>query len=188
MSRTLQLCLVAAVIAGLTAAPAVSEAQVQGPTRAEYVAQADPICKASTRVQAKHFKRAFKGIKPGDFEAAGDTEDPKEIIDAFKKLIKPLGRAFVRGSRGVHVTVDQLAAIPRPPADASTLESWVASLLVGVKLSKRAGQALKHGRLKVGFKRFDTLIRHTEATDAIVAGFGFVDCVPPVDSGTRFAR
>ncbi len=177
MSRTLQLCLTAAVIAGLAAAP-VADGQTTAPTRAEYVAQADPICNASTRAQGKNFNQAFKGVQPGDFKA---TEDPEEIIAELNKLFRPLGRAMVSGSRGLRATVDQLAAIPRPLADASKLESWIANLVVDVKLSKRAGQALKRGRLKVGFKRFDALLSHIEETNAIVAGFGFRFCGDPAD-------
>jgi hypothetical protein len=134
-------------------APATSQAAA---TRAEYVAQADPICAAANGDIARLNRRFHRLHKKGRYRAAGAM----------------LGKTGPRLS----ASVDQVRAIPPPPGDEQTVASWLAFIDGVAADNRKMGRAESHERFGTVAKlqrRNDRL--HTHA-HALVADFGFQDC------------
>jgi hypothetical protein len=74
------------------------------PTRESYVAQVEPLCKASTEAS----KRVLAG-------ASGRIK---------KHELKPAGKQFVRASSTFEHGIRRIVAVPRPSADEARLEKW----------------------------------------------------------------
>jgi hypothetical protein len=125
-------------------------------TRADYIAQADPICLATGQAEGHALSGAGTDIDKG----------------RFKVVARKLRRAGVFFSAGV----DQLAALERPPADASLLGSWIDSLRAQVPIVNRFARALSHKQVK-RIRRTSTLLLIAEdKTAAVVDDYGFALC------------
>jgi hypothetical protein len=139
----------AAVLAAVTAAPATA-----APTRAEYIAQADPICQSTDDAE----RRAIKGyrglLKKGRYKAAAHK----------------LRAEFAAFSPGV----EQIAALEAPAADVQLIATWVQMLRQQPPLGRRVAALVAHGQTSGKlFKRLGAL---NASTQAVVAGFGFQVC------------
>ena len=115
-------------IAAVALLPVASASAEEGPTRARYVEQVEPICQANTEAN----KRILKNVKA----KARSRERAK---------MKEAGAQFIHASAVFGATVQKLAAVPRPPADDARLLKWFEYLgIVGAKLRK-LGKALEAG-------------------------------------------
>src|SRR3954454_23609269 len=93
--------LIAAIsIAALALLPVASAAAEEGPTRAQYVEQVDPICQANTEAN----KRILKNAK---IKARSKSE----------KTVKQAGSQFIQASNAFGAAERKIAAVPRPLAD-----------------------------------------------------------------------
>lgn len=90
--------------------------------RDEYTARAEPICK--TNVLAN--KRIFKGVR--------------KLVKEDK--LKPASSHFARAATAFAKTIDQLAAIPQPPADQAKLGKWLGLLRTEKGIIQKIGRAL----------------------------------------------
>jgi hypothetical protein len=108
----------AAVLLSLTATPVLAE----GPTRADYIAQADPICEAT-----------FKAALP----------EPKGRND-----VKGYARLFSTMGHRIDSMAGRLDRIPKPVADEFGLGNWLKSLHSWGHASSQAGAALRHRNLR----------------------------------------
>lgn len=132
------------------------------PTRAEYVAQVEPICS----VQYKAATKAGHGLE-GDIEA-GRTRSAVAKVGRWKRI-------FDRGEV-------RIAAVPQPSADAAVLSEWLLARKNFVRTLKPLARAIKTGHVRVDagalvgrtVKRF--ALRALSA-DALVVGFGFKSCL-----------
>ena len=144
----------------LVALPALAWGE---PTRAEYVAQLEPICSAQTKAE----KKGSHGLA-NDIEA-GRTQSAVATIRHWK-------RAFDRGEV-------RIAAVPQPTADAAVLSQWLLA-------RKNFGRALKpfargiktgHVRVEAGGALFGRpakrLALSALSADQPVEGFGFKSCL-----------
>jgi hypothetical protein len=144
--------LVAALAITLTSAASASAA----PTRAEYIAQADPICQATIDAQIK---------------AAG----PKGFVGPLKQgHLQAAGRSMRRVFTALAPGVEQLAAIEPPAADSLLIGTWVQQNRAEVPLGMRVAGMLIHDRLPR--KLLNRLGKLNTSTHALVAGFGFQYC------------
>ena len=143
-------------VGALLVLAAPSPAQTPTPTREQYVAQAEPICQANTEANKRILKGVRAKVKQGKLAGAG--------------------RQFSRAATAFRATLDQVAAIPRPPADAATLGQWLASLRVDGNSLSQIGAALKAGDERKAQQSAVKLTRHSLTTNDIVAGFGFNYC------------
>ena len=125
-------------------------------TRADYIAQADPICLATNQAEGHALSGAGTDINKG----------------RFKVVARKLRRAGVFFSAGV----DQLAALERPPADASLLGSWIDSLRAQVPIVNRFARALSHKQAKRISRTSSQLLIAEEKTGALVDDYGFALC------------
>jgi hypothetical protein len=139
-------------------------------TRAEYVAQVDPICKSFESPLATSF--------------ATYSADYKRLLRTAKK-----GRikAFVRAARataaalnvlsGLHTNLAaQIQTVPPPTADAAVVFTWLNALRQEGSLATAAATALLHAK----FKAFNSYLGQADAALAAgknaIAGFGFATC------------
>jgi hypothetical protein len=126
------------------------------PSRAEYVDRLESICKP--RIFAT--QRAMKGVR-------GDVREEHDAVAAGK---------FARGTRIFGATVKSIAAVPRPPRDAATLEKWFGYLnrqeayLKGITANLRAGRTIAAQRLTARF------IHNGNLANDVVLAFGFDYC------------
>jgi cell division septum initiation protein DivIVA len=106
--------------------PAAAASAEEGPTRAQYVEQVEPICQANTEAN----KRILKNAK---------TKAKSRVPAKMKQA----GAQFIHASIVFDKTVDKLGSVPRPAADDARLLRWFKQLrIVGEKLGN-LGEALK---------------------------------------------
>jgi hypothetical protein len=139
-------------------------------TRAEYVAQVDPIC------------QSFEGQLDGAFGALNTN---------FKRMVRAAkarkGKPFIRGIRrtvsslnglaGVHENLSaQIAAVPPGAADSGTVGSWLNYLREEAGFER--GAAVSLGVFK--FRQFQSQLRQADQAlrsgQVAIAGFGFQVC------------
>jgi hypothetical protein len=145
-----------ALIVGMLFASAAVWGQGSGPTRADYVNTIEPMCQAGTKAMQKAQSGSATDFKHGRHRRAG------------AKLIK--------SSSIMRRYLTEIAAVPRPPADAATLTTWFDRLNVFAGDIARIGRIIKTDHLaKLGNaqKRY---ARDGREANNIVAGFGFSAC------------
>jgi len=120
MKGTLALAVSIAAATLLLAAPVSAE---ETPTRADYVAQVEPICQANTDAN----KRILKNVRQ----------------KARNGKLKEAGAQFIHAAAAFGSTVNKLAAVPRPPADDARLLKWFAQLRIVQTKLRMLGKALK---------------------------------------------
>jgi hypothetical protein len=105
---------------------AASASAEEGPSRAEYVEQVEPICQANTVAN----KRILKNVR-----TKARSDQPAKVREA--------GGQFIHASAVFGTTVEKIAAVPRPIADDARLLKWFKYLgIVKTNLGK-LGKALK---------------------------------------------
>lgn len=101
--------LVAAAIAALVlTAPAGAVSAPVEPTRTEYVAQLETICKPGSEAT----RRAVRGVR----------------ADVRAERLRLAATKFSKAKRIFSHTVDSISSVPRPKADRATLSRWFAAL------------------------------------------------------------
>ena len=125
-------------------------------TRADYIAQADPICLATSQADAHALSGAVTDINKGRFKVAA-------------RKVRREGVFFSAG-------VDLLAALERPPADVLLLGSWIDSLRAQVPIVKRFARALSHKQAKRLRRTFAQFLIARDKTAALVDEYGFALC------------
>ena len=128
----------------------------EGPTREDYVAAVEPICKRSGEVSARILEGVRAKVKAGELEVAAS-----QFSRAAQTLQKALGR---------------LQAVPRPPGDEVRLTKWLDHLKTGVELLRSVAEKLRAGD-KAGAQRMAVRLSHNATVaDNQVLGFGFQHC------------
>ena len=128
------------------------------PTRAEYVQQAEKICKARTAKMNKKTNAANAALKKGDTKRGGSLIISSSGI--FGKAVRNLGQ------------------IVKPKDDKKVLKRWLASLKVDVGNLADLGQIIKKkGVGKAARKALAEASDHAEKTNKIVKKFGFSYCL-----------
>ncbi len=150
-SFKLSLALALALLVAVPVAAAVEE-----PTRDEYVAQVEPICKANTEANA----RILEGVKE----------------QVQRDALVPAGKRFLRAATALGKTVRQIAALPKPGADAAKLEKWIGYLKQEKVYLQKIGQALKAKNRFQAQKYAVQLNRNNNRANNTVISFGFDHC------------
>jgi hypothetical protein len=164
---------------GLLVSLALVPAAQAASTRAEYVAQAEPLCKAASDSLTKPDKKFTKGLKK-----ARPKQKPKPGSKAAKayarKVFHLAGGFYVSFGKTVSGLQGQLTAIPPPTADAAVLNQWLGSMSTAAGTMTDIGTRLRSKSLKkalVASGQLGEIEKELKATDAIVSGFGFQQCV-----------
>jgi hypothetical protein len=145
------------VVAALGAALLVSAtAAAAAPTREQYVAQLERVCKPD----AEATQRAMKG-------ARADIRAERLVLAAGK---------FAQATSIFGATLKRIAAVPRPPADTAKLTKWFGylkaqeSYLAQITAELRADHAIQAQRLTARF------IHNGNLANNVVLAFGFDSC------------
>ncbi len=126
------------------------------PTREEYTAQAEPICKTNVLANKRIFKGAKGKVKAGKLKAASTH--------------------FFRAATAFKRTIDQLEKVPRPIADEARLVKWFGLLRDETAIIEKIGRALANeDRHKAGSYSVDLNNNSSKANNAVL-GFGFDYC------------
>lgn len=153
-SRFVALGVAAVAVLLATALPA---AALEGEDpRGEYVERAEPVCKRNVLANKKIFKNTRKLVKEGKLKRAS--------------------RDFLRASRAFARTIRQLAAIPRPPADAARLGKWLGLLRKEKRLIQKIGGALAAEKKHRAESYSVDLNRNSNRANNTVLAFGFDYC------------
>lgn len=126
------------------------------PTRPEYVAAVEPICKANTEANSRILEGVKEQVKQGE--------------------LGPAGRRFVRAATALGKSVRQIATVPRPSADAVKLEKWIGYLKQEKAYLQKIGKALKAGNKFQAQKYAVQLNRNNNRANNTVISFGFNHC------------
>jgi hypothetical protein len=146
------------LVATMVAAVSASAAILPGanPTRAEYVAEVDPICAKNTSANKPILKAARKKVNAKNLKGAGAD---------FFKVSANFGRAL-----------KSIEAIPRPGEDSVRLEKWFGFLKTVQKNLASVGKALKEeNRVKAAHEKIRTE-RSSNAANNVSFVFGFTSC------------
>jgi hypothetical protein len=100
----------------------------EGPSRAEYVEQVEPICQANTEAN----QRILKNVK-----TKARSKAPATVREA--------GAQFIRASSAFGSAERKIAAVPRPAADDARLLKWFEHLDIVKANLLKLGKALKAG-------------------------------------------
>jgi hypothetical protein len=145
--------LVAALVAGLTASTAIA---AEAPTRGEYVAQLEAVCKPD----AQATQGAMKGAR----------------ADIRAERLPGAAEKFAAATSIFGSTVREIAAVPRPQADRAKLQKWFTflkrqqSYLGQITRKLRADHAIAAQRLTARF------IHNGNLANNVVLAFGFNYC------------
>jgi hypothetical protein len=97
----------------------------EGPTRDEYVAQVEPICKRNTLASERILEGAKDRINRNKLNAAAGQ--------------------FIRASKAFGKTTRELVGVPRPAADDARLRKWFGFLRKVETNLRNIGKSLKEG-------------------------------------------
>jgi hypothetical protein len=126
------------------------------PTRAEYVAEVDPICARNTSSNKPILKAARQKVDDKKLPAAGAD---------FAKVSANFGKAL-----------KAIEAVPRPTEDSARLEKWFGFLKTVQKNLGQVGKALKEeDKVKATHEKIRTE-RSSNAANNVSFIFGFKSC------------
>jgi hypothetical protein len=136
-------------LAGILGSSSAWSQTTGGPTRAEYIAQADPICKAVFSKPLPH-----KGRTANQRAANG----------------------FAAVARHIRKMANQLDSIPKPAADSVQLNSWIAALRRFSARSAQLSKALRGGKQKRIHRALGRLNKAQKQRLTASRGYGFNVC------------
>jgi hypothetical protein len=144
-------------IAAIGLAIAVSPAlAAEEPTRPEYKADVEPICKANTKANENILAGVRRKVQQGK--------------------LGPAGRQFSRAATALKSTLRQLKAVPKPPADVERPTEWLKRIGDQATLLQKIGKALIDGNRRKAETLSVKLVSGARLTNAIVVSFGFNYC------------
>jgi hypothetical protein len=154
---------VAITIFALTIAAATAHAAA---TRADYVAQSDPICRASNVQATKVLMR--KDLRLDLDPSTLLSRDHDEALQ-FAAVIGATKRIYNRA-------IDRVAAIPPPPGDEGVIANWVADLRYYERAINRGIHAIRHGKDRQAYELLISTRRRLGADHKALAAWEFQYC------------
>ncbi len=140
-------------------------------TRAEYVAQVDPICQSFVAPNDKAIHAWFKNEKLLDRVATKGT------LQQFVAQTKRLARSIQRVARIKANLTNQIAIVPPPTEDFATVATWVNYRRQEEAAVKSAASILVQFRpYKQYFHKLDVADAADAAATRTVSGLGFQVC------------
>jgi hypothetical protein len=147
----------ALILAGLAAlALAVPAAAAEAPSRPEYVAQLEKICKPDSKAT----QRAVRGTR---------ADVRHERLGSAARKVAKARRIFVG-------TVRSISTVPRPVADRATLARWFAALKREAAALARTAAALRADDVARFQRVWADFIHEGNKANNVVVSFGFNYC------------
>jgi len=151
---TAALVIAATLVAAVSASAEILPGAI--PSRAEYVAEVDPVCAKNTGANKPILKDARKKVNAKRLPAAGAD---------FIKVAANFGNAL-----------KTIEAVPRPPEDSPRLEKWFGFLKMVQKNLAKVGKALKEeNKVKASHEKIRAE-RSSNAANNVSFVFGFDSC------------
>lgn len=151
--------LIPALLAAALALASIFAASVlaaEEPTRAEYVAQLEQICKPRSEATA----RVVRGVR----------------ADVRAERLAAAATKFAKARRTFGATVDAISTVPRPVADRSTLKRWFRALGREELYLGQMVKVLRQDSVS-GFQRVSAkFIQEGNRANNAVVSFGFNYC------------
>jgi hypothetical protein len=141
-------------------------------TRAEYIAQVDPICQSFVGLENNAYRAYRRNSKRWFHLASSGT------LKAWLSASRRTSKTLMRLTR-IDVSLNhQIAAVLPPAADAGTIGTWLNYRRRADAFSAAAAAALNHPLVQVGeyFKRIKRTNASIAAAQRAVDGFGFQVC------------
>jgi hypothetical protein len=135
---------------------AATAAAAEAPTRDEYVARLEGIC----RPDAEATREAMKGARR----------------DIRSERLAVAGGKFARASSIFGSTVKRIAAVPRPPADAAKLSRWFGYLKNQESYLEQIAAQLRHDHAIRAQRLTARFIHNGNLANNVVLAFGFDYC------------
>lgn len=163
-------------IAALALVAALPPTASAAATRAEYLAQIEPICQQANEQAKRQARKINRALKKSLKKAGTQEKNDKPglvfadvFILAVIKLVGPENRLFER-------TTAQIAAIPPAPGDEVVVNAWLTGRVQSAEL---AWDALRAGKRRKPNRMFALLDASTEALrkgQQPVQAFGLNHC------------
>jgi hypothetical protein len=147
------------------AAPAEAAA-----TRAEYVAQVDPICQSSVGPLGAAWGAYHRSAKRTNH--AAKVDNIKGFLSGTKKESITLNRLSTTRTG----MIEQIASVPPPDTDAGVMAVWLNDLRQESALEGAAASAVLGLQIDKFFKRLGQADKAQNAAKTAIAGFGFQVC------------
>ena len=141
-------------------------------TRAEYIAQVDPICQSFVGPENVAFRAYVRNSKrEGHLAGSGSL---KAWLKATRRTSKSL-TGYVQIDLSL---LDQIAAVPPFAADVGTIGTWLNYRRQADAFAAAAAAALNRPVPQIGkyFKRVKQTNASVDAAGRAIAGFGFQVC------------
>ena len=139
-------------------------------TRAEYIAQVDPMCAASVGPENDAAQRVIKNLR-----RLGSVANSGKAKGFVKQTRRTAGSITQLATIDSNLT-DQISAVPPPSADAGTIASWLSGRRQSDASLNSAATALRQYKFRVFLKRLKQAGAADSAAKAAVSGFGFQVC------------
>lgn len=154
MPRTIAVMALLVFAAHAVVAPVAVSADV---SRAVYVEQSEPICKANTIANRDILRGTRENVRDGKLKRAG--------------------RKFQRAARALNRTIQSLERLERPSEDETILARWFEQLNNEADLLDRVAKQLKAKKTS-DLGRYILEMRHTaNKANNVVLTFGFEYCL-----------
>jgi hypothetical protein len=139
-------------------------------SRAEYVAQADPICQAGSAQEHAAVKSYVKSVKRYDKHHHGDPYRPS------KKAIRLVVRHYSRVLAIERSMNSQLSSISAAPGDEAAVNKWLQLRSQAADLLERTIHAVHHRKVKLSIRLYLKSLRRTLLAQIPISDFGFRYC------------
>ncbi|MEA2299214.1 MAG: hypothetical protein QOF77_2150 [Solirubrobacteraceae bacterium] len=153
------LALLAAVVlaaCGGSSSHSKSTSAAAGPTKAQFVAQADPICAAAKR--------------------RAPTKRLLALIGQFPTPTQEIVRLLRRTTPVVKDAVRQLSAVPPPAADRAAIARWISQIAAIGVLTGKAADQLAGGDLAAAVKTYTDITANAIDPVDFAKGYGLHAC------------
>jgi hypothetical protein len=128
----------------------------EDPAKTEYEARVEPICQANTKASQHILAGAGERVKA--------------------KKLKRAGAQFVRAATAFGRATGEIAAVPRPPAEATRLGKWIGHLRLIEGYLRKTGRALMRGDRRHATIYFIKTRSAANAANNVVFNFEFHAC------------
>jgi hypothetical protein len=170
MRRVVSVAIALLTLAILVPAPSAQAAS----TRAEYVAQVDPICQSFVGSENNALSAFFRNAK-----RIGRVAKSSLRSGNFKPFIRQIRRTAgsLNSYAQIHSTLtDQIVAVPAAPGDEATVATWINYRRQAETSARAAATALNQFKMKVFAKRGQESDAAELASINAIAGMGFHVC------------
>lgn len=155
-------------LAAITSTPAHAAT-----TRAEYVAQVDPICQAWIKPGTK----TYAGFRRANRKLYLQTKRGVPQRKAYGRYFPRIARLFAFRLKTYSATTAQIARVAPPPGDETLIGDWLEKRAESASLLRRSITAAHHRNFSDMAKFFEFSNLAEIQGEEPLAGFGFRYCV-----------